>query len=332
MDDVEEKILSYPHLSVEEQREIEAYVESNPEWAPLLQDVRSLEAFAADVQEDLPSNALLATYVLVQHLHPEGVREVPSTLQTAFSRLESKLEEDEALRREADAIRRRLKEVEAAVDPVAHFEELTGRALDEGSEAVGAETAESELQDDRTSAPSVLGVFLNLPLLLRRAAVGAVLLVGLYGGLYATSVATQSTLDRLAAVDVSDQVIDSYAATETRSVTPKPDTLSVDDLYLEALSTLRVARTSTLGLFPRYDAEKLDQSQQLLKRVLAQVEPGSFLALEAHFYLGKVALAQGDVEAARSHFKTVVKREGRKMDEAHEILTTLQREGAGQGE
>lgn len=331
MDDVEEKILSYPHLSVEEQREIEAYVESNPEWAPLLQDVRSLEALAADVQRD-SSDALLVTYILVQHLPPEGFREIPSTLQTAFSRLKSELEEDEALRREADAIRRRLKEAEATVDPVAHFEELTGWALDEDAETVSAEAAEPELQDARTSAPSILEVFLNLPLLLRRTAVGAVLLVGLYGGLYATSVATQSTLDRLAAVDVSDQVIDSYAATETRSVTPEPDTLSVDDLYLEALSTLRAARTSTLGLFPRYDTEKLDQSQQLLERVLAQVESGSFLALEAHFYLGKVALAQGNVEAARSHFKTVVKREGRKRNEAAEILKTLQQERPAQGE
>jgi anti-sigma-K factor RskA len=321
MDDVEEQILSYPHLSVEEQREIEAHVESNPEWAPLLRDVRSIEHLVGDGQADLPSDALLATYVTVQHLHLEAV---PSRLQAAFADLEARIEEDEALRRNVDAARRRIQEAEAAVDPVSHFESLTDYTID--PEASPEPAADPEAAKAREATPSLLDVFLNLPVLLRRGAVVAVVLVGLYGGLYGVSSAVQSPLDRLAAVEVSSQVVDNYADTNLRSPVPESDTASVDEQYLEALSTLREARTSTLGLFPHYDQEALARTKQALNRVLERVERGSFLALEARFYLGKVSLAQEEVETARRHFKTVVKGEGRQADEAYDILKTLQQE------
>lgn len=321
MDDVEERILSYPHLSVEEQREIEAYVESNPEWAPLLRDVRSIESLSPTAEGTLPSNALLATYVAIRHFHPE---EVPPKLQTIFSKLEARIESDEALQREAEAARRRLREAEAAVDPVSHFEALTEHALEKEPER--ADHADPASSTDQNTGPSLLDGLLNLPHLVRRGAVVAIVLVGLYGGLYGASLATQSTLDRLATVEVSDQVVESYATTETRAPLSGTDTASADNQYLEALSTLREARVSTLGLFPRYDSEQLEQAERGFARVLEQVEPGSFLALEAHFYLGKIALAQDEVGTAQRHFKTVVKREGRRADEAYEILKTLQRE------
>jgi TolA-binding protein len=323
MNDVEEKILSYPQLPVEGRREIETYVESNPEWAPLLRDVRTLERLTADVQESLPSDALLATYVVAQYLHPG---EVSSTLQSAFSQLEARIEEDEALRREVNAARRRLRDAEASIDPVSQFEELTGHVLDTESETEGVEAPETAAQSAEKSTPSIGTVLRSLPLLARRFAMAVVLLGVTYGGLYGVSVATQSPLDRLAAVNVSDQVIENYVGTETRNAISEPDTLSVDGRYLKALSALRAARTTTLGLFPRYDAGKLERSRRLLEQVLNRVDPGSFLASEAHFYLGKIALAQERTDAAQKHFKTVVKRQGRKREKAYEILKTLQQE------
>jgi TolA-binding protein len=327
MDNVEEQILSYPHLSVEKKRDIEAYVETNPEWAPLLQDVRSIEHLAERAEANRPSDALLATYVTVQHLHPEAV---PSRVQAAFAELEARTEEDETLRQALDAARRRMQEAEAAVDPVSHFESLTDHTLDpEASPEPAADPESSEAQE---ATPSLLEVFLNVPVLLRRGAVAAVVLVGLYGGLYGVSTALQSPLDRLATVEVSSQVVDSYADTNLRSPVPEADTASVDEQYLKALSTLRDARTSTLGLFPRYDQDALAQAEQGLNRVLEQVDAGSFLALEARFYLGKIFLAQEEVQAARRHFKAVVKGEGRRADEAYDILKTLQQEYEAGGE
>lgn len=328
MDAVEKKILSYPHLSVSEQREIEAYVESNPEWAPLLRDVRSFERLATEMQDALPSDALLATYVVVRHVHPN---EVPDTLQPAVSQIEDRIEADETLRREVNAAHRRLREAEAAVDPVSHFRELTGHVLGGESEEEGEATRRSEGQRRWGPVSDLMSVFRNLPPLARRTAATVVLLVGLYGGLYGISVARQSPLDRLAAVDVSDQVLQNYARTEPRSAPSRPDSLSVDDRYVNALQTLRSARTSTLGLFPRYDARTLDRAEQLFVQVIEQVEPGSFLALEAHFYLGKIALAQRRMDVARRHFKRVVKREGRRSQDAYEILKTLQQERPASG-
>lgn len=329
MDDVEKAILSYPHLTAEEQAEVETYVESNPEWAPLLRDVRSLEDLSRTAQERLPADDLLVSYVVVKHFHPD---DVPPRLQEAFSRIEARIEEDPELNQRVEAVRRRLKEAESALDPVASFESLTGHSLERepGKQGVGAVEPESE--DALTDAPSLLEVFFTLPVLLRRGAVAILLLVGLYGTLFAFSVSTQSTLDRLAAVDVSDEVVESYVSTETRSAVPAPDTTAtVDQQYVGALSALRSARNSTLGLFPHYDPETLARAEQRFEHVLDEVAPGSFLALEAHFYLGKIALAQGDVGPARNHFQTVVKREGRKKAEAAEILKTLQDVSRSQG-
>lgn len=322
MNDIEEKILSYPHLPVEKQRDVEAYVESNPEWAALLRDVRSIEHLSSNVQADLPPDALLATYVVIQHLHPE---EVPSRLQTAFSKFEARLEDDEALRQEVEAAHHRLREAEAAIDPVSHFEALTEHNLNHEARSGDIDAVEAGTSENRETTPSLLETILNLSLLVRGGVVVAVVLMGLYGGLYGVSLATQSTLDRLAAVQISDQVVDSYANAEMRSPVPGEEP-AVDERYLEALSALEDARVSTLGLFPHYDAEPLTRAKGHLEKVLEAADPESFLALEAHFYLGKIALAQEEVDVAQGHFKTVVQQEGRRSEEAYEILKTLQQE------
>lgn len=330
MDDLEEKILSYPHLSGEEQREIEAYVEEHPEWAPLLRDVRSVEGLSANVRADLPSDSLLATYVVVEHLHPDGDREISEQLRAAFARLEARIEEEESLRREVEAARRRLGEAESSIDPVAQFEALTEHSLGLESGAESDEkTSESDAEASPRTSPSWWEAVRALPRFVRLGGAVAAVLVGVYAGLYGVSLATQSPLDRLAAPEVSEQVVNSYTNAEMRSAGAATEGASVDDQYLEALSRLRAAHVSTLGLFPRYDAERLDQAKQGFGQVLEEVDPNSFLALEAHFYLGKIALAQDDIATARTHFKTVVQREGRQTQKAYEILKTLQREYDG---
>jgi tetratricopeptide (TPR) repeat protein len=150
------------------------------------------------------------------------------------------------------------------------------------------------------------------------------LCVAVYGLLYAASWSTQSPVDRLAAMDVSTDVIEGY---QTRVRSPMPQAsadTTPDDLYLRALPLLRDARTSTLGLFPHFDLRKLSEAESLLQRVVDRTEPGSFLQLEAYFYLGKINLAQGEVETARTQFKKVVRREGRRAESAYQILKELE--------
>lgn len=333
MDRIEEQILSYPHLSADDQREVETYVESNPEWAPLLRDVRAIESLLSDVRvsdADTPADRLVTTYVLVEALHPD---EVPPVLDKALAGLRTRIEEDPALQERVEVVRRRLEEAEAAVDPVAQFEELTGRALEPSTEGASARASDrsrsrnrGRAQDGGGSTWILLDRLLHLSRAARWAGAVAALLAGTYLTLFMASELSQSPVDRLATVDVSDEVVSAYSATDTRSVVPRRDTLSVDNLYLEALSVLREAHTSTLGLFPTYDEGKLAEAERLLTDVLERTEEGSFLALEAQFYLGKAYLAQRRIDAARSRFQIVVEREGRQAGEAREILEALEEE------
>lgn len=319
MDDVEERILAYPHLPVDEKREVEAYVEANPAWAPLLRDVRSLEygsVFSTD--GELP-DALIPTFVVIESL---GADEAPPALQAAFDRLKVQIQEDEELRDKVETARTRLREAEARIDPTSRFEELTSYKL------AGASSREDrhETVVTRGRQWSVVEVFRTLPRLARGLTIAAAVLAVVYGGLFQAGRMTQSTVDRLAAVDVSDQVIEDYTSTKTRSPGSNVTITATDSLYLEALSSLRNTRTATLGLFPRYDYEELRRSEELLSQVVEKVAPESFLALEARFYLGKVALAQQQLDVARKQFETVVDQQGRKADDAKRILDALEEE------
>lgn len=327
MKNVEEQILSYPQLSAEKKREVEAYVEEHPEWAPLLRDVRSLESLATGGDG---SDPLLTAYIVAQYIQGE---DSPSKMKETFSRLEERLQQDPDLRERAEAIRQRLADAEDTLDPVRHFEEVTGHRLSlsrpdptGSAESMSVFQSASSKEDGRPLVRSFVDHLRSLPLAIQCAGAAIVLLLGTYVGLFAASEASQTTLERLAAVEEGGQVVENYSNTKTRSATPAPDTTTVDELYVEALSSLRTARTSTLGLFPSYDAKTLRHVEQRLTEVLDRTEEGSFLALEARFYLGKVYLAQARVDAAYEAFKTVVERDGRKANEAQAILETLETE------
>lgn len=327
MENVEEQILTYPHRSKEERQEIEAFVEDHPEWAPLLREVRSLEGVAqahrlTDARKG-PSEALLATYVTVKHLHPD---EVSPAFGDAFRRLEDRIESDETLRNRADTMRRRLEAAEAAVDPVAQFEELTGHDVSASRREASPASADAERAGSpQTASPStLLDAFMRMAAPVRWAGTALLFLLGAYGVLYGVSEATQSPLHRLAAIDVSEQVVDSYVPSGTRGPAPDAaDTVRTQDLYLEALSVLRTARSSTLGLFPAYAPDKIARAQRLLSDVVEREGGGSFLALEARFYLGKTYLAQEQADQARAQFEAVVQNEGRRADDARRILEAL---------
>lgn len=322
MENVEEQIFSYPHLSVEEQREVEAYVEQHPEWASLFRDILVIESLAREIQVDEEADSLVAVYVVSRHIQLE--RPSPM-LAKQLDSFEQKLKDRPDLQERVEAARRRLERVEAGLDPVAHFEEVTGHTLttDEQQSTRDAERGASSGSDFSPFSWALVDRVLPLPLAVRGVGALLVALVGVYAVLFAASEASQSTLDRLAAVTVSDQVVQSYYSTNTRSVAAPTDSFGVDKLYLDALSTLRRARTSTLGLFPSYDMEALARVETQLGKVVDRMKPDSFLALEAQFYLGKVYLAQGKVEAARGCFKTVIKQQGRRLEEARTILQTL---------
>jgi len=325
MNDIETKILQFASLSTEEQRRVETYVDTHPEWRSFLEEVKTLEALRDDMAS-LPhtDDDVLAYYVVATHtpLNPSA------RLGRVFAELETKLDTDAALRERYEALVARLDTIGEAIDPVAHFESLSGFRLDPDETSSqhaadeGGRSAPGSEQDAR---------IVMLPRAMRWVAAAVVLVAALYGGLYGVSRATQSDIERLALVDASETRIEGYTlTTRGASATGAADTSGA--LYLDALRTLQESRESTLGLFPRYNPDKLTRAEELLQQVIEREGARSFLRVEAYFFLGKVHLAQGNIEAARSNFQTVALREGRRSMEATEILTKLQQEYPAHGQ
>jgi TolA-binding protein len=325
MNDIENKIVQYGSLNDDEQRRVEAYVDAHPRWHSLLEEVKALEALRTSMVSVLRTDDdILAYYVVATHtgLSPSA------PLKHAFAELEARLDADAALQAQYEALAQRLDTMAEDIDPVAQFESLTGFRLNDSDAASNPRLDEDAAQAGRNEENARI---VMLPRAARWAAAAVVLVAVLYGGLYGLSRATQSSIERLAVVDASETQIEGYALT-TRGTPATSDVDSSGALYLDALRTLREARESTLGLFPRYNTDKLSRAETLLQRVIEREGPRSFLQVEAYFFLGKVHLAQGNIEAARSNFQTVALREGRRSIEATEILTELQEEHPAHGQ
>lgn len=333
MDSPESRILAYPHLPSDEQREVERFVDDHPEWTSLLHDVRALEALAQEVRRvrDVPpGDEVLATYAMAHLLYADTV---PSTLRTSFEHIEARMDEDDALRDRYEDIEAHLEALDAAFDPHTHFERLTGHA----AEAPAPATETDESTDPSTSTANEPSVSYGTAIdrvatwlfagVGRRAVAALTVLVLTYAALFVGGRWTQDPLDRLASLDVDPAVLDNYQV-RTRSAVPAPGSTSVDGLYLDALRTLTEARITTLGLFPRYDSDVLQRAETRLATVVQRAEDGSFLQLEALYYLGNVHLAQGNVDRGREALKVVVKQEGRRAGESYQILRQLQEEVA----
>lgn len=331
MQSIEQRILAYPHLTDEEQADVEAYVTNHPEWRDLLRDVKELEVLARQarlLKDRPPQYDVLALYVVATRLH-QGPSS--SAMQRTFDAVKARLDDDADYRAQYDLLQQRMDEVEAAFDPLAQFEALSGHRLSQPPADRGGTPKRERAQrrpassrrssDTSTAGQSMMARLITRPALQWAAAAVVVLFTG-YSALFATSYITQSPGERLAAnLEVTE--ISGYS-TRTRSAEPQLERRSPDQLFLEALPLVRNARSTTLGLFPRYDAEKLARAEELLQEVVIHEDAGDFLQLEALFYLGKVHLAQGRLEEARSNFKAVVTGEGRRMADALRTLEELQ--------
>lgn len=329
MDDVREQILSYPQLPAEEQRAVETYVEAHPEWASLFRDVRRIESSLREVEGHDP---ILITYVVAQEA---GLDELSSELEDAFAHLERALDTDDELQAQADEIRSQFDQAEAELDPVSHFESTTGHSLSDVDEpgptpnSPSADKTRSSSEASKSSQAQGEWPLSALPYTVRGIGAGLAGLLAAYLVLFGVDWATQSTLDRLSAIDVSDQMIDSYYSSQAARPSSAADPRTADAVYLRSLSTLRQAETSTLGLFREYRPDSLRRAENGLRRVLDRTEPSSFLASEARFYLGKIALLRGRVETARPHFEAVIQQDGRRAAEARRILEHLEERETG---
>ena len=129
---------------------------------------------------------------------------------------------------------------------------------------------------------------------LRLALAASLAFVAIYVVLSVMSWQLQTERARLAGLHNASDVFEEMRF-RGQSNDPPPDDL------VESLEILREARSSTLGLFPSYDEERLAAAAELVGGVAADIDQTTLRRIQAHYILGKIRMYQGrDVEAARA--------------------------------
>lgn len=353
MNTLEEHIFCYADLSEAEQRAVEERVAGRPKYQTLLDEVKRLEMQLRSVQlpdasapeSDWP-DAVLALYAL--HTASQTQEENQVALQQFFAEVEVRLDDDAALRSRVQPMIERAQALNDSFDVGTHFESTTGFDLDALPTYEGDSMSESDLASGSAGAAWENGeqgagrstrppadpegngstgrhrISEQVWGAARYVAIAMVSLLVVYGGLLTVSTFMQSPAEQMAAIDPDETEIEGYQV-RTRSATANEPT-SADERFLQALEALQEAHYAPLGLFPQFDQERVQEAQDLLRQVVESEDSGSFLQLEASFFLAKTYLAQSDIEPAREALKRVVMGEGRRIDEATQMLETLQAE------
>ena len=240
-------------------------------------------------------------------------------------RIEATLASDAALRARADAMRARLDVLDAHTPDEAldtRFECLFGYAPPANEAPAGARrTPARRAPAERPAAapPRARRTTMNRVLAL----LGAFAVVA-YGGLYAAGPALQHTPEeraRIASADLAD--LPSYTPMAVRG--------DVTDALAErldaALDAVADARQTTLGLFPHYDADRLNAAAADIAAVIGSAGSGTAVSQEARFALARVRLYQGrDAEAVRL-LGALVREQSYRAPEARRLLDFLRTQG-----
>jgi hypothetical protein len=303
MDPIEEQLFLYPYLSPEEQQAVAAYLEQHPEGKALRDEALALAALWAQARRELnaPDEALLAWMVATRALRHHPMSE---EMQSVFARLEAHLQAYPDVPAQVAALEARRLALESASDPLVQFERLSGLRL----EGLPAPVVPAQ-REDRLARPRLQR--LVLPAWHRYAVAASVLLVALYGALF---LAGQRTFQL--SIPPDDPGL--------QAPMPRGEAVVVDARYRQALQQLVAARSTTLGLFPRYDRVQIKTAQGLLTQVLVAHEPGTFLHCQAAFYLGQTHLLLAEPAAARNAFREALQPDCPRHDEAAEALRQLE--------
>lgn len=315
MKHIEEQLARFIHLSPDEQRAVEAFVNEHPEWEARLEEVRTLDPLLEHVytlQGDPPDEETLAYYLYAQ----QTTNQQPPLTKDLFDQLTEQIDQDPTLKAQTEAVSLRLQELEAASDAAAQFERLTGHKLQENP---------TRAVDRQPQAHRHARIY-RLNQRVMRWGVAAVLAFGgLYGGLFLASHLSQSEAGRLASLTSDDAHI--LIPETLRSGTLPDSTLQTSPapLYNEGVDFFDAARaTQFLGFFPTYDAALLDSALAHFNAVLQVAESNSYEALEAHFMLGRIHLLNDDTASAKASLQRVVDGGGNKIREAERMLARLE--------
>lgn len=338
MENIERHLLNYDDLPASERVAVDTYLDTHPEAEAMIAEGRAVRALLEDAARagaEVPDAESLARYLASQYA--SGSHHLPADLAALGERIEAALEEHPELERRYAMMQDRLRKLtQGGESPRAQFERLTGHPLGQEPEAAGngalhglaslptPATSAPEPQRERsrswrTSVTDRAAVPLVRRISFPQLAFAASLFVAmLYGGLFLASQSSGTYYERLAGLrDVPAE----FEGLRLRGVDGEVN--PVIDRYAEGLETLHGARSTTLGLFPSYDPDELNRATTLLEEAAALGEPDDPIVLEAWFVIGKIRLYQGDNEAARQAFQTVVDQQGPSAPDAQRLLDAL---------
>ncbi len=304
---IQEKILLYFDLPEDEQVEVRLAVRGNPELETLFAESQALHTVLSPGSERAVQNtAALTDYVLFSALK---AGDPPAGVAAHYARIESLVGENPELRARVEAIRLTLERFTAtAEDPIARFDQLTARS---------PQPAEVPAPDREAIVPRR-----NMRLLvpIRYALAACVALVTIYAALSIFSWRFQSDRTRLTALHATEEA---FVELTLRGEPTEPTADALD----ESLELLRNARTSTLGLFPSYDAERLEAAAALAEGFAADGEATAMRTLRAQYVLGKIRMYQErDAEAAEA-LQKVVDGRGEGAEDARRLLDYIRTRG-----
>lgn len=105
-----------------------------------------------------------------------------------------------------------------------------------------------------------------------------------------------------------------------RSTDTTPDELH--SYYQAGIQAFMDADRPVLGLFHRFDAERLNVAQELLNEVTI-LDPDGAVGLEAAYILARIHLHKGDIDTARNLLTHVIEQHGPSEPEATELIRSL---------
>lgn len=93
--------------------------------------------------------------------------------------------------------------------------------------------------------------------------------------------------------------------------------------FITGLTYLKSAEKDFLGMFPSYDANKINHSIVYLNTSIEKNTTGNYdnLKLDAHYYLGRAYLLLENYDKAKEELDIVISSKGRFYNEAKELIT-----------
>ena len=346
MKNIEEKICEYGALELEEQQEIDRYVEIHPEYASLLADMKKMYAMfnaAGLLDSGEPDDAALAYYVMHETMQAKrAASALASPLTRFFEQIRSRLNNDSNVHARYLIIKTRMESLAAEMDPVAHFEQLTGNSV--ASIPSAKESLPTGLISGKRNGSQDTGNRSDRPPVVREPAARGgrhkfYVLAAVVAGMLI--VLNMNRSDRLGYVSPGNIALEMPAGmrgigqVEVRDRDEVRSGLSPDvqedwERFRDATEKTTAAQSVYLGIYYTSDQSALEEARQLFEGILNQEHVDPRLRGYTMFMLAKINIVLNEKTRAAALLTSITedttmeKNDAGLVRQAGELLQKLQ--------